>query len=231
MIISAPTLDEAYQKASSQLNCSIVELDIEVIQHPSSGFLGMFKKEAVIKINLQKDQTKPKPKPKPQKAKQENKTFDQDSINPQEEIKDGIEGLLKSSCYNLSLEELLVQDGVVHIKIDGEDAALMIGKEGYRYKALSYILHNWIKLKYDMSISLEIAEFLKNQKENVLNYLENIKERVSQNGRAQTKPLDGILVKIALEELRRVYPDMYVAIKTLRDGRKVVVVNQNRGSR
>jgi len=231
MIITAPTLDEAYKKASSELNCSIVELDIEVIQHPTGGFLGMFKKEAIIKINLQKEQTKQKYKPKTKQDKKSSSKVIKDTNLIENEIREGIKRLLLSSCYDLSLEELKVEDDIVHIKIDGKDAALMIGKEGYRYKALSYILHNWIKLKYDLSISLEIAEFLKNQKENVLNYLENIKERVSQSGRAQTKPLDGILVKIALEELRRVYPNMYVAIKTLRDGRKVVVVNENRGSR
>ena len=227
MIITAPTLDEAYKKASSQLNCSIVELDIEVIQHPSGGFLGIFKKEAIIKINLQKEQTKPRRGIKKQ-VKEKTKTI---SPNAKTEIENGIKNLLSSSCYELELKSLSIEDDTVFIKIDGNDAALMIGKEGYRYKALSYILHNWIKLKYDMSISLEIAEFLKNQKENIINYLENIKERVSQTGRAQTKPLDGILVKLALEELRRVYPDMYVAIKTLRDGRKVVVVNENRGSK
>jgi spoIIIJ-associated protein len=227
MIITAPTLDEAYKKASSQLNCSIIELDIEVIQHPSGGFLGMFKKEAIIKINLQKRQTKPRRGIK-KRVKEKTKIINQ---NVKMEVENGIKNLLSSSCYDLELKSLSIEGNTVFIKIDGKDAALMIGREGYRYKALSYILHNWIKLKYDMSISLEIAEFLKNQKENVISYLESIKERVSQTGRAQTKPLDGILVKLALEELRKMYPNMYVAIKTLKNGGKVVVVNENRGSK
>jgi len=233
MIVTAPTLDEAYKKASSELNCSIVELDIEVVQHPSSGFLGMFKKEAIIKIKLQKDQTKPKQKRAfKKKTAQKNDVINSSEVAKiEQDISSGISLMLENSCYELGLERVEIEDGVVNIKIDGKDAALMIGKEGYRYKALSYILHNWIKLKYNLSISLEIAEFLKNQKENVLGYLEGIKERVAQNGRAQTKPLDGILVKIALEELRRVYPEKYVAIKTLRDGRKVVVVNEHRSSK
>ena len=233
MIVTAPTLDEAYKKASSELNCSIVELDIEVVQHPSSGFLGMFKKEAIIKIKLQKDQTKPKQKRAfKKKTAQKNDVINSSEVAKiEQDISSGISLMLENSCYELDLERVEIEDGVVNIKIDGKDAALMIGKEGYRYKALSYILHNWIKLKYNLSISLEIAEFLKNQKENVLGYLEGIKERVAQNGRAQTKPLDGILVKIALEELRRVYPEKYVAIKTLRDGRKVVVVNEHRSSK
>ena len=232
MIITAKTLDEAYKKATSTFNCSIVELEIDVIQHPSSGFLGFMKKEAIIEIKVGKEQTKPqkKAKVKQQKSsyqgKQDVELVSSDKV--EKEVKEGISNLLKASCYNLEVKDVTVDEDVVSISIDGADAALMIGKEGYRYKALSYILHNWIKLKYNRSISLEVAEFLKVQKDNVLKYLEIVKEKVSEYGRAQTKPLDGILVKIALEELRRVYPDMYVAIKTLRDGRKVVVVNEHR---
>jgi spoIIIJ-associated protein len=142
------------------------------------------------------------------------------------EIKEGINNLLDASCFNVDLVELRVNDEEVYIKLDGDDVALMIGKEGYRYKALSYILHNWIKIKYNLNISLEIAEFLKNQEEMIQKYLIGIKEKIDLNGKAQTKPLDGILVKIALAELRDVYPEKYVAIRTLRDGRKIVIVNE-----
>ena len=223
MVFKAKTLDEAYKKASSTFDCSIVDLEIEVVQNPSSGFLGMFAKEAIIKVlnrGEQKDKTQKSPENKPQKTLKSGETS--------KEIKQKLQKLLDASCYELDVIEVKEGDEEIFIKLDGKDAALMIGKEGYRYKAISYILHNWLKMKYNKTLSLEIAEFLKNQKENVLNYLEGTKQRVSEQGRAQTKPLDGILVKIALEELRRVYPDMYVAIKTLRDGRKVVVVNEHR---
>ena len=59
-------------------------------------------------------------------------------------------------------------------------------------------------------------------------YLIAIKDRVDEAGRAQTKPLDGILVKIALEKLRDTYPDKYVAIRSLKDGRKKVIINEYR---
>ncbi len=220
----APTLDEAYQKAAKEFSCSVVELEIEVIQNPSSGFLGIFSKDAIIEVSK-----KGAKNDLPKKEEKVTTVCDsKENLAIEKEIRESLERLLKSSCYRLSVIETNIEDDTVYIKLDGEDAALMIGKEGYRYKAISYILHNWIKMKYDMAISLEIAEFLKNQKENVINYLENIKQRVKEQGRAQTKPLDGILVKIALEELRALYPDMYVAIKTLRDGRKVVVVNEHR---
>ena len=218
MTFSAQTLDEAYKKASAHYSCSVVDLEIEVVQNPTGGILGLFAKEAIIKV-LNRDI-------KTSETKNNKNSLDKSKV--EHEIKSALHNLLKSSCYLLDVEEVKIDNEEVYIKLDGEDAALMIGKEGYRYKAISYILHNWLKMKYDLTLSLEIAEFLKNQKENVINYLDSIKQRVSEQGRAQTKPLDGILVKIALEELRRVYPDKYVAIKTLRDGRKVVVVNEHR---
>jgi spoIIIJ-associated protein len=211
--ITADTLEEAYTKASSELKHSVVDLDIEVLQAPSAGFLGLFKKPAIISATL--------------KNAKSTKTDAVDN-DIKDEIKSGIEDLLKNSCFKIALTELAVDDDLVYIKLDGEDAALMIGKEGYRYKAISYILHNWIKIKYNKNISLEIAEFLKNQDEMISEYLLSIKERVDEVGKAQTKPLDGILVKLALEKLRAAYPDKYVAIRTIKDGRKIVIINEYR---
>ena len=101
----------------------------------------------------------------------------------------------------------------------------MIGKEGYRYKALSYMLFNWINAVYGMQLRLEIAEFLKNQEESIASYLIGICDSIDRDGRAQTKILDGVLVQIALKQLRLRYPDRYVAIRSTRDGGKFIVIN------
>ena len=63
MKIEANTLQEAFQKAAEQLNCSVTELDIKVLQHPSGGIFGFFKKTAIIEANLE-NQPKPQHKPK-----------------------------------------------------------------------------------------------------------------------------------------------------------------------
>jgi len=210
--ITADTLEEAYTKASQELNHSVVDLDIEVLQTASKGFLGLFKKPAIISATIQGAKN----------------SIEKSSSPIFIEIEKGIQTLLENSCFKIALTELKVEEELVYIKLDGEDAALMIGKEGYRYKALSYILHNWIKIKYNKNISLEIAEFLKNQDTMIEEYLTAIKERVQEVGKAQTKPLDGILVKLALEKLRAAYPEKYVAIRTIRDGRKIVIINEYR---
>lgn len=233
--ITAKTLEEAYTKASSELNASIVDLDIEIIQNASSGFLGMFSKPVIINASIKgapkvaqvrKSDTKVVKSEIAAKRRLEDSKDEKETNKIKYEIKEGINKLLDASCFNVNLVELRVDNEDVYIKLDGEDVALMIGKEGYRYKALSYILHNWIKIKYDLNISLEIAEFLKNQEEMIHKYLIGIKEKIDNNGKAQTKPLDGILVKIALGELRSTYPEKYVAIRTLRDGRKIVIINE-----
>jgi len=64
--VEADTLEEAYQKAATQLACSITDLEYEVIQHPSKGILGFLKKKAIIvatcKEGIVVKDTKPKEK-------------------------------------------------------------------------------------------------------------------------------------------------------------------------
>jgi spoIIIJ-associated protein len=87
------------------------------------------------------------------------------------------------------------------------------------------MLFNWINTNYKVQLRLEIAEFLQNQEEAVFKYLLNVKESIDKDGKAQTKILDGVLVQIALKELRDAYPEKYVAIRSTRDGLKYIIVN------
>ncbi len=134
--------------------------------------------------------------------------------------------LFNLTCFEIDKIEVSVYNSeTLLVEFKGEDAALLIGKEGYRYKALSYMIFNWINSKYDIQLRLEIAEFLKNQEESVSRYLVNVCENINRDGRAQTKILDGVLVQIALKELREKYPQKYVVIRSTRDGLKYIIVN------
>jgi spoIIIJ-associated protein len=208
MRIEAKTLDEALLIASEKLNCSVTELDYDVIQNPSRGLFGLFAKTAIIEVN-------------------ENVQRDIESVIP--EIKEKLENLFKKSCFNLKTFEVKKYDEeTVFIKIDGEDAALLIGKEGYRYNSLNFMLYSWINQKYGFKVRLEIAEFLKTQEEMLRNFLVPFIERVKEKGYGKTKPFDGILAFIALEILREEFPDRYVAIKD-RNGAKFVVIGERHG--
>ncbi|MEY3090421.1 MAG: hypothetical protein RL113_737 [Pseudomonadota bacterium] len=256
--VEAATLEEAYEKAAHLLECSISELQYEVIQYPSNGLFGLLKKSAIIVATYQKQLKKIDHKSVPSPAVSETLTS---HLQKSEELKVGreatiehdvivdsffevsteesvvykelallIESQLKElfshSCFDIDVIEVDVIDNTALIFIDGEDAALLIGKEGYRYNALSYMLFNWLYVKYELFIKLEIAEFLTTQQEMIRNYIKPVIENVKKFGKGKTRFLDGILVQIALEQLREAFPDKYVAVKTGKEGEKFVVINE-----
>lgn len=275
--VEAPTLEAAYAEASKVLECSISELQCEVVQHPSKGILGFLKKNAIIVATCKNKKTENKQEVKKQEPKvkvikevlkklpteeesvaseilatvkeeiqevvstpkdavldsffesdaEEVEAYEEDVVYDELAllIENQLKELLAKSCFDIDVVEVDVVDNTALIFIDGEDAALLIGKEGYRYNALSYMLFNWLHTKYELFIKLEIAEFLTTQQEMIRNYIIPVIEKVEKEGKGKTRFLDGILVQIALEQLRERFPDKYVAVKTGREGKKFVVIN------
>ena len=283
----ADCLEKVYELAKKEFNCSITELEIEILQQPKKGFLGFGKKTAIIKvcykdncavfeqdieekvviskdINIEEvsvtisksneSETKeqeekvsteelykndPKIEAKEEvfgKFYEENNSVQdsklvikKDKQDIIDEVKKDVNSLFGNICFEL--DEIVVDfydDETIYIEFTGSDAALLIGKEGYRYKALSYVLFNWINDKYNLMLRLEVAEFLKNQEESIYTYLGPVIEIIKEQGSYKTKPLDGILVHIALKKLRDEFPDKYVAVKTNVKGEKYVLVNEYR---
>ena len=285
----ADCLEKVYELATAEFKCSITELEIEVVQQASKGFLGFGKKNAIIEVCFKdnckryvqetkvfknkdvkieeiseriehsnrteeaksfiKEEIKEKEEilSKAPKAESKDKIFDnfyneensqsevskivikKDKVKIIEEVKTGISYLFDDSCYKIDqINVEFYDDETLYVEFLGEDSALLIGKEGYRYKALSYILFNWINEKYGLMLRLEVAQFLKNQEESIYAYLEPIIEIIKEKGSFKTKPLDGILVHIALKKLREEFPNKYVAVKTNIKGDKYVLVNEYR---
>lgn len=54
----AKTLEEAYELATSDFSCSITDLQIEIVQQHSKGFLGFGRKNAIIQATLTQKQKK-----------------------------------------------------------------------------------------------------------------------------------------------------------------------------
>ncbi|MDR2034789.1 MAG: Jag N-terminal domain-containing protein [Helicobacteraceae bacterium] len=375
--IEAPTLEEAYRLAALEFGCSVTELDVEVAQQPTSGFLGIFKKTAIVFVTRKEPTSYAPPRatqrnenaykteqfatdktplekidldetelgetftptliaPKARSERREVKTVERDrherpSLKPSvadrlidgafadeaapilapektqkadlfiraertgftlsdrvekvsraeksanwveksekiekkerpktppirplidrgesfgsldlsiekirqktqdykvicEQIETTLRNLFAQTSYKIdTITATMYDDKTVRVFFDGEDAALMIGKDGYRYKALSYILFNWINPTFGYLLRLEIAEFLQNQEDMIARYLEPLITQIEESGKGQTRVLDGVLVQIALKELRLRFPEKYVGIKTAQDGEgKYVVVN------
>lgn len=245
--IEAPTLEEAYAQAANHFDCSVTQLEIVVVQHEKRATMGLFGRQAVIVARIMDTAPEVEEEVQAQDESVSVSTYNDDFIEDDDdesfeaesffseendleeiaaEIKEQINSLFSNVCFALNdIEVVPYDDHTLLIEFDGEDAALLIGKEGYRYKALSYMLFNWINAKYQLQLRLEIAEFLKNQEEAVSRYLTGVYDSVDRDGYAQTKVLDGVLVQIALQQLRERYHDKYVAIRTTRDGGKYIIIN------
>ncbi|GAA7894839.1 Jag N-terminal domain-containing protein [Helicobacter pylori] len=256
--IKAKTLEEALIQASIALNCPIINLQYEVIQTPSKGFLSIGKKEAIILAGV-KESVKEVKEIKEESVKEtstkeihqsaEEKKQNSEIETPQEEIitpkppkknlkeeshngdklheiKQELKDLFSHLPYKINKVEVsLYEPGVLLIDIDGEDSALLIGEKGYRYKALSYLLFNWIHPAYGYNIRLEISTFLQNQEKVMDTQLQNTIMTVHEVGKGQMKAPDGVLTYIALKKLRKAFPNKYVSIKTNLNDEKYIVIN------
>ncbi len=248
--IKAKTLEEALIQASIALNCPIINLQYEVIQTPSKGFLNIGKKEAIILAGVKesvKDVKEENTKEIHQSAEEkkqnlEIKTPQEEIITPKpskknlkeeshngdklHEIKQELKDLFSHLPYKINKVEVsLYEPGVLLIDIDGEDSALLIGEKGYRYKALSYLLFNWIHPAYGYNIRLEISTFLQNQEKVMDTQLQSTIMTVHEVGKGQMKAPDGVLTYIALKKLRKAFPNKYVSIKTNLNDEKYIVIN------
>lgn len=306
--VTANTLQEALSKAALELDCSVTELDYEVVQYESKGVLGIGKKDAIIIANLKNSSTQLDSTQKHQEASYQQSQTPQNNQNIKEssqanssqnnpnqnnqgffdasefvasaslessepnyesknyesgkqnhtnqsyanydepynadntsttqtkkfqtkeevasEIQNLIQEMLSYTPYKIDNVNVGFYDNqTLSIYIDGEDSALLIGERGYRYKAISYLLFNWIQPAYGYNIRLEIAQFLQNQEDAIDAYLVGIINEVKREGRAQTKPLDGILAFIALKKLRGHFPDKYISFRENPQNERYIIIN------
>ncbi len=118
----------------------------------------------------------------------------------------------------IQLDRIVVsrfERNTILIHFTGRDSALLIGEKGYRYKAISYLLFNWINAQYGLNIRLEIEGFLASQELMVSNYLAPIIEAQKHSDEPfETKPFDGVLAYIALKELRAKLKNKIILLNT-----------------
>jgi len=146
-----------------------------------------------------------------------------------EEIEQKVRNLiLNSTCFEIDVCRVdSIEDDSIYITIDGRDAPLLIGREGYRYKALYFTLSSWLHTSYGLKLTLEVGQFIKKHREIIHRYLlDEVFPVVDKGLSFKTKPLDEFLLKIALKEIREKYPEKYVKIRDSVEGDKFIVIDE-----
>ena len=148
------------------------------------------------------------------------------------EIKKEIEQtfLLEGFDYQL-IEISMYNDKTIYIKFDGKDISILIGKQGYRYKALYHLLFAWIYGKYRLSVHLEVGQFLEKQQRVIRRQLGNFAKRVEEIGYGKTLPIEEAFIHIGLEYLRERCPDKHIINKKDAKGNSYIKVEEFRSKK
>ena len=130
------------------------------------------------------------------------------------DIKATIEDVFCLDCVECEVVEVsFYNEKTIYIKLKGKDASLLIGKNGYRYKAISYLMFFYIFSTYKLFVKMEIDEFLANQTQMIKKHLREFVKQVETTGYGRTDVFDGVLLHLGVEHLREVFPHKMVVIK------------------
>ncbi len=183
--ISAKTVDEALTEASIQLGITSDQLEYEVIEKGSSGFLGIGSKNAVIHVK---------------------RKFS---------TKDYVENFLSQVFEAMNMKvEILVQLDEEHKMIDvelkGDDMGLLIGKRGQTLDSLQYLTSLVVNKHSDSyyKVKVDTEDYRKRRKETLENLAKNIAYKVKRTKRPVSlepmNPFERRIIHSALQNDRYV---------------------------
>ena len=152
---TAKTVDEALTEALIKLETTSDQVEYEVIEKESNGFLGMFSKPAKIRV-----------------CKKE---------SVQEIVTNFLNKLF--SCMGIEVElviEYKEEEGEMDIELKGEDMGILIGKRGQTLDSIQYLtslvankdLEDYVKIKMDTE------NYRQRRKETIENLAKNIAGKV-----------------------------------------------------
>jgi spoIIIJ-associated protein len=153
--VTAKTVDEALTNVMLELGTTIDNIDYEVIEKETSGFLGMFGKPAKIRARI--------------KVTTENTT------------KKFLMDVFQAMGIQATVEVLFdKENSTVEINIDGDEMGVLIGKRGQTLDSLQYLVslvvnknsENYIKVK------LDTENYRARRKETLENLAKNIAFKV-----------------------------------------------------
>jgi spoIIIJ-associated protein len=137
--VSGKTVEEAKELAAQELGVPIEEIEFEIIEEPSKGFLGLAHNPAKVKATTASDAVEPKQAQEP--AAEEEKTMQTGETS---QVADEMVALLDQiiTAMNASAKAHVkhVEDDEIAIDIEGQDVAMLIGKGGQTLDALQYLI-------------------------------------------------------------------------------------------
>ena len=158
--ISAKSVDEALTEASISLGIPSSEIEYEVVDKGSAGFLGIGGKNAVIKAR---------------------KKFS---------VEEGVKEFLKSVFHAMDMAvEIIVkvneEEKLIDVDLKGEDMGILIGKRGQTLDSLQYLTNLAVNKNSDnyYKVKVDTEDYRKRRKDTLENLAKNIAYKVKRTKR------------------------------------------------
>ena len=183
--ISAKNVDDAITQATVQLGITSDQLEYEVLDKGSTGFLGIGSKNAVIKAR---------------------KKFS---------IDENVVEFLSSIFDAMKMEvEILVavneEEHIIEVELKGDDMGILIGKRGQTLDSLQYLANLAVNKHSDeyYKVKIDTEDYRKRRKETLENLAKNIAYKVKRTKRpVSLEPMNPFERRIIHSALRN---DRYV---------------------
>lgn len=183
--ISAKTVDDAITEAIIKLGTTHDKIEYEVIEKGSAGFLGINRKDAVIR------------------ARKKNDTNDN--------IRDFLESVFKAMGLTVTIQIEKEEDSnVVNVNLKGDDMGVLIGKRGQTLDSLQYLTNLAINKHSDeyYKVKIDTEDYRKRRKETLENLAKNIAYKVKRTKRPVSlepmNPFERRIIHSALQNDRYV---------------------------
>lgn len=181
----AKTVEEAITTASMELGVASTDLDYEVIEKGSSGFLGIGAKPAVIK------------------ARKKDSFLD--------DIYEYLNNLFKAMGIDSDIKiDYNEENNTMDIDVSGPDMGILIGKRGQTLDALQYLISLYVNKKSEsyIRVKLDTENYRSRRKDTLENLAKNIAFKVKRTKRSFTlepmNPYERRIIHSALQNDRYV---------------------------
>lgn len=190
---SAKNKEAAIEAALNELGVSKEEVNIEVLDEGSKGFLGLGARDARVKVTL-----KNAPKETEQKAKNEGNTAVKKAPKAPRVKKESVNGLAEDakqfladifSAMNLDVNiDAKLEDQTVTIDLSGENMGIVIGKRGDTLDSLQYLTSLVVNQRSDdyIKVSIDTENYREKRTEALLALSNRLAEKVTKTGKKFT---------------------------------------------
>ena len=206
--VSKKTVEEAITEACIQLGLASTDVEVEVIEKGSAGFLGIGAKQAVIKAwkKVEKKENKKEVKKVVEESKQEEvkeeatpvvEESNEEVVETEEKLaevepqtKEACEKFLTDVLKTMGMEVTLTseidEDGSLSINMEGENMGILIGKRGQTLDSLQYLTNRVANKMQDgyVRVKLDTENYRQRRKETLENLAKNIAHKVKRTKKA-----------------------------------------------